>query len=96
MWVYKIIVGVLALSPAVFGKEMAVNEKMAAELYSSGIMMDRIKAMKQVISMLWLLRFIGLTICRNFGQNSAHSACTNHPNTKRFHRGFSAQMEQRW
>jgi hypothetical protein len=47
MWVMNIVAGALALSPAVFGKEMARNEKLAAELYDSGIMMERIKSAKQ-------------------------------------------------
>jgi hypothetical protein len=47
MWVMNMVAGVLALSPAVFAREMARNEKMGAELYESGIMMERILSAKQ-------------------------------------------------
>ena len=48
MQLLKGIVGALTLVQVVVGKEMAVNEKLAAELYDSGIIMDRILSTKEV------------------------------------------------
>lgn len=48
MWKLEAVVCALAIYPGVLGKEMVRNEIMAAELYDSGIMMDRIRTTKQV------------------------------------------------
>jgi len=48
MKVVRGVAGALALSGCVSAKEMAKDEIRAAQLYDSGIMMDRILAKKQV------------------------------------------------